>query len=596
MTDITLNADPKSVGDLFQKKAIYRVPEYQREFSWSKSQFKDLWKDIQDGIEQDRTHHLNEIKLVPRREMNPVEYQIIDGQQRITTLALLLAAMRDEYDQRGRDQKYIRELHGLLETKDRDANAIRCLRLLNETADDEQFLSVFSRESSSKSTGGNVGKGYRYYREELGKCTDDELDAVRTYTIHNLTLVQTVIENIIQAFIMFETTNARGLELSEVDVVKSLLIRIAHRNGEDRSVVQDEWMEALSHAEAADGSKPKRAIKDVFLVASEYHPGYEFSGRDFAEFMQDVFEEKTDKSVTELLNWLSQHLDEYRQIKNGEVTQFSQRENAHINSLIRQFNVKNPHSGATLYWLVKNVSEPVKVIEALNWASKLSLRLFLADKTAHKKRTAFNKTLKSLRDGTDPKRVFQQRIAEDTPPDRALAIELRTREFKANRATRMVLYRIEVEQFGGAVGGSEYPTAGEDYEVEHIAPMQSFSAKKYTRWRSILDRDEERFNSHRRHLGNLTLLRSRANQEAGTEPFNEKCDKYRVSDFEMSQHVEQTYDSWGFQEIGHRTERMANKAVQAFSTNGHTPKPAIERQTDGGSQIQDYVGADVKND
>ncbi len=596
MTDLKLNADPKSVGDLFGKKAVYRVPEYQRQFSWDTEQFSDLWDDIREGIRRNRPHHLNEIKLVPYRDKNPEEFQIIDGQQRLTTLSILIAAMRDEYRRRNLGQKYVDELQDLLQTKDRDANTIRCLRLLNEHNDDSQYESVYHGDKSAELVDGQVGCAYQFYRQKLKGCSVSELDDIRTYTIHRLSLVQTVIENLIQAFVMFSTTNARGLELSQIDVVKSILMRIAYRNEEDKDETQRRWTNALDHAESADGSKPKRAIKDVFYINSDFNTPLEFGNRDFASYMQSVFGKRAERSVNELLRWLGESLKDYKHIKNARVKQFSQRENEHINSLIRQFNTKNSHSGIILYWLFEHLDKPAELIEALDWASKLSLRLYLADKTAHKKRTAMFNVVRKLNDGTSPRRAFKREIHESTPADRALEIQLNDRGFKRNRAIRLVLYRVEVEHFGGSVGGSQYPTVGEDFELEHIAPMRTFSADKYSRWRVVVDNDEERFKNERRRLGNLTLLRSRQNQAAGTEPFTNKCQKYRTSDFEMSRHIPKQYSDWGFKQIGNRTAQLANLTVRTFSAGGYTQRPAITAETDGsgGGRIQDYL--EVNND
>jgi hypothetical protein len=595
MTDLKLNADPQSVGELFRKKAVYRVPEYQRQFSWDTEQFDDLWSDIREGIRVGRPHHLNEVKLVPFTDQNPKEFQIIDGQQRLTTLSILIAALRDEYDRRNLGQKYVDELQDLLETKDREANTVRCLRLLNEDNDDEQYEAVYDGDKSAQLVSGQVGSAYQYFRNKVKNCSVEELGEVRFYTIHRLSLVQTVIEDLIQAFVMFSTTNARGLELSEIDVVKSILMRIAHRNGENRDKTQERWMNALNHAESADSSKPQRAMKDVFYVDSDFNTPIAFSG-GFADFMQSLFAKRADRGVNELLQWLSDSLRHHKNIKNACVKRFGQRENEHINSLIRQFNTKNSHSGIILYWLFQNLDKPAELIESLKWASKLSLRLYLADKTAHKKRTAMHNVIRDLKDDTSlsPKQAFKKQIRDATPADRALEIELYNREFKRNRATRLVLYHVEVARIGGPVGGSEYPTVGEDFELEHIAPMQTFSADKYNRWRTVVDNKKERFNTERRRLGNLTLLRSRQNQAAGAQPFENKCQKYRTSDFAMSQEIPETYSDWGFEQIDSRTEQLANLVVRTFSAGSYTEQTAISTETDGGGvgRIQQFLGGD----
>lgn len=586
-----LSADRTNLNDLFRKQAVYEVPEYQRQYSWQEEHFRDLWNDIQQGIAYERVHHLDEITVVPFRDDDPTTFQVIDGQQRLTTLAILIAAMRDVYDERGGPEKYVKQLHGLLEASDRDANPVRRLKLLEQPGDDEAYETIYNG-GNVDAVNGQIGDAYRFYKRRLMTCDADRLDEIRAYIIDSLSFVRTVVEDLDQAFVMFETTNSRGLELSALQMAKSILMRIAHRRGESTaSEVQRVWMNILRNAESADSNKPKRAIKDILVVTDRFETPVELSNRGFVQHIRTVFGEQTDEPVADVLRWLAGELESYEQIKRARVSRFAEDENAHINSLIRQFNEKNSHSGLILYWLFNNTNDVGRLIGALDWCSKLSLRLFLADKTAYKKRDAMQGVYKDLANGIKPKNAVKRQIRERTPNDRSLELELEQRDFPRNDALRYVLYRVEVDHFGGpAVRGSEYLAAGEDVEIEHIAPMQAFSAKKYSAWRPALDNDSERFDAHRRRLGNLTLLRSRQNQAAGTEPFADKCNKYRNSDFGMSQQLEKEYDEWGFSQIVKRTGTMANLAVRTFSTDGYTAQPLSKVESDGGRTIQDFLG------
>jgi len=586
-----LSADRTNLNDLFRKQAVYEVPEYQRQYSWQEEHFRDLWNDIQQGITYDRVHHLDEITVVPFRDDDPTTFQVIDGQQRLTTLALLIAAMRDVYDDRGGPDKYVEQLHGLLEASDRDANPVRRLQLLEQPGDDKAYEKIYSGTDAA-AVNGQIGEAYRFYKRRLMTCDADRLDDIRAYIIDSLSFVRTIVEDLDQAFVMFETTNSRGLELSALQMAKSILMRIAHRRGQSSpSEVQRVWMNILENAESADSNKPKRAIKDILVVTDRFDTPVELSNRGFVQHIRTVFGEQTDEAVADVLRWIAGELETYERIKRGRVSTFSDRQNAHINALIRQFNEKNSYSGLILYWLFSNTDDVGRLISALDWCSKLSLRLFLADKTAYKKRDAMQGVYNALADGTSPENAVKKQMRERTPNDRSLELELEQRDFPRNDALRYVLYRVEIEHFGGpAVRGSEYLAAGEDVEIEHIAPMQAFSAKKYSSWRPVLNNDSERFDAQRRRLGNLTLLRSRQNQAAGTEPFEDKCNKYRNSDFGMSQQLEREYDSWGYKQIAERTATMANFAVRTFSADGYNAQPLSKAQSDGGQTIQDFLG------
>jgi hypothetical protein len=586
-----LSAERTNLTDLFRKQAVYEIPEYQRKYSWEEKHFRDLWNDLEQGIAYKRVHHMDEITVVPFREHDPTTFQVIDGQQRLTTLALLICAIRDVYDERGGPGKYVEQLHEFLESSDRDANPIRRLQLLEEPGDDAEYQQIY-QTGSSDGVDGQIGEGYRFFKKKLSVTGADRLDEIRTYVIDSLSFILTTVEDLDQAFVMFETTNSRGLDLTPLQMAKSILMRIAHRRGKsDISDVQRVWMDILDNANSADGGKPKRPIKDILVVTDRFETPLELSNRGFVQHIRTVFQDHTSEPVVDLLRWLAQELDDYETIKKGRVSAFQKDKNAHINSLIQQFNVKNSHSGLNLYWLFRNKTDPGEIIEALDWFSKLSLRLFLAGKTAYKKRDAMTGTYKQLKDGVEPASAVRNQIRRWTPNDRSLELELQEREFARNEATRFILYRVEAEHFGGAaVRGSVYPSAGEDIEVEHVAPMQAFSAKKYSPWRPVLNNDKDRFETHRKKLGNLTLLRSKQNQEAGTQPFGKKRQNYRNSDFGMSQDISREFSGWSFEQIDARTKEIANKAVQTFSADGYNANPLSRAESDGGSRIQDYVG------
>lgn len=588
MSDLT--AERADLNDLFRKQAVYKVPEYQRRYSWKEKHFAALWKDIKDGIKHNRVHHLDEITVVPFREDDPTTFQVIDGQQRLTTLALLIAAMRDVYEQRGGPEKYIDQLHQLLEASDRDANAVRRLKLLEQPGDDAAYEAIYN-SSNVSDVDGQIGKAYRFYKSRLENCGAERLNEFRKFIIDSLSFVRTVVEDVDLAFVMFETTNSRGLDLTPLQMAKSAVMQIAHRRGKSRPCeVQRAWMNVVKKAEAAE--KPKHAIRDVLTVTDRFEVPYKLpETANFKDGVTDVFEHQAGESVADVLWWLDERLQTYERIKNGRVSRYSKRQNAHINSLIKQFNELNRFSGAVLYWLFKNVEDVGRLITALDWCSKLSLRLFLADKTSAKKRHSMQRVYNALNDGNSAEYAIKEEIRDRTPDDRALEIELQQRDFARNDALRYVLYRIEIEHFGGpAVRGSEYLAAGEDVEIEHIAPMQAFSAKKYSSWRPVLQNDEGRFESHRKRLGNLTLLRSRQNQAASAEPFGDKCSKYHNSDFGMSQQLEREYDSWGYNEIADRTAKMANLAVRTFSADGYAAQQRSKIESNGIGTIHDFVG------
>jgi uncharacterized protein with ParB-like and HNH nuclease domain len=87
------------VGDLLSRQIHYSVPEHQRDYSWTEDEVSQFWEDIWQGVQTRTEHFLG--PAVVRTTQEGHSYEIIDGQQRLTTTLILLAAIRNCYGERG---------------------------------------------------------------------------------------------------------------------------------------------------------------------------------------------------------------------------------------------------------------------------------------------------------------------------------------------------------------------------------------------------------------------------------------------------------------------------------------------------------------
>lgn len=82
-----------SLNDILGNGKIYRVPQFQRDYSWQQDNWEDLWNDIELAAETKRPHYMGSVVL---QSTNGKEYLIIDGQQRFTTLTIITLAIINE--------------------------------------------------------------------------------------------------------------------------------------------------------------------------------------------------------------------------------------------------------------------------------------------------------------------------------------------------------------------------------------------------------------------------------------------------------------------------------------------------------------------
>lgn len=245
-----LHAYTKSIGDLLSVNKKYIVPRFQREYSWKNEEVLELWKDltssikIKEGICINFEYFIGSLVLVGQ-DASP-EMKIVDGQQRLTTITILLSALiqtfKDISENNLADGIYFQYIEG----KD-NANQ-PYFKLINETPKPFfqrgiQFqvkeLIVATNEEETK-----LLDAYNFFIEKLSfqsiktnfrdfsliNGNDSEkhkliLNAVRDQILNYLKVIYITVSEEEDAYTIFETLNARGMSLSAVDLIKNLIFK-----------------------------------------------------------------------------------------------------------------------------------------------------------------------------------------------------------------------------------------------------------------------------------------------------------------------------------------------------------------------------------
>lgn len=214
----------------------YQVPLYQRTYSWTKEQQARLWSDLAE-LADDRvqnstaTHFIGSLVLAPTPDNGPVgvsKYLVVDGQQRLTTLTILLAAIRDhQRDALGGTsggQQFERINEKYLINK-WEADAAR-YKLLPTQGDRDSYRAII--ESTQQSGGDDsVGRAYRYFRERLAGADDPDdphdIDRLEEAALSGLSLVSVTTQAGDNVHRIFESLNNTGLQLTQGDLLRNYL-------------------------------------------------------------------------------------------------------------------------------------------------------------------------------------------------------------------------------------------------------------------------------------------------------------------------------------------------------------------------------------
>ncbi|MFE6233750.1 DUF262 domain-containing protein [Cellulosimicrobium sp. NPDC057862] len=226
-----VSAKETDLEGVLEGKRQYQVPLYQRVYSWGQRQLDQLWRDILQ-LAADRTQHpsathfVGSLVLASSPDAGPVglqRYLVVDGQQRLTTLTLLLAALRDhrvavegDHHRARIDDQY------LVNRYERDQPT----KLLPTQKDRSAYLAAI-RATPTAGGEDNVGAAYRFFRSRLSTVADPEdpvdLDRIEEAVLRGLALVVVTAQPGDNAHRIFESLNNTGLRLTQGDLLRNYL-------------------------------------------------------------------------------------------------------------------------------------------------------------------------------------------------------------------------------------------------------------------------------------------------------------------------------------------------------------------------------------
>lgn len=581
-----IKAKVKSITKL--KDYFFLVPDYQREYVWQPDdQVEQFIIDIDNEYDANtslqKSYFIGSIIIVE----NKGKFDVIDGQQRLTTLILSLCAFRDllkplELDTK--QEKYLQTIKELLSDFDIAADETK-LRLELQYEESKDFLNKIIEDE--KYTGditpsiNKMEKAYMKLYSHFEYYLKDSLDSLISYARYFLTKIELVViesENLSSALKIFETINQRGVGLNAMDLVKNLLFSEAKES--EFQKIKDTWKEIIYSLQKCneDGS-PLRFLR-YFLMA-RYHDGvireddiykwiispegkkatnYEREPLRFAKELQKIAKRYADLVVaTELIK----DGGEYPMVSNiGFVNKYKSRQHL-ILLLALDSSAKKP----VIEYLAKQIESfffysntmgiQAKTNEGLfaKWAKELR-----GKDSVEEIRNVINSTLMPY-------------IVGKIPQFKSDFLNINHRAYNPLYRLRYVLGKIE----NTVLSKAGLPLKGNDFfydlQIEHIFPQ---TPKEGILPEEFIDTDEYYSNVYK--LGNIILLESTINQAVNNfnnlanDWFEKKQAEYIKSDVVTTNLMHHEYS------IGKNTAINKFKLNYGYTFNDWTKQSLQNRQ------------------
>jgi uncharacterized protein with ParB-like and HNH nuclease domain len=236
-------------SEMMGNEKVYSVPPFQRDYSWEEEEWEDLWLDIL-GLEEEKTHYMGYVVLQTEAGGGK-KFQIIDGQQRFTTLSIIVLAVvkiLEDWIHEGIEPDKNHERMELFRRKflgyKDPSSLIPSSKLVLNRNNDDFYKSFLLRTRKPihlgklKPSQRRLWDVFEYFYTRIKDFFKNDKDGQRLAKFMNETIADGLVFTKIEvtddtnAYKVFETLNARGVRLSTTDLLKNFLFSIAARRGE----------------------------------------------------------------------------------------------------------------------------------------------------------------------------------------------------------------------------------------------------------------------------------------------------------------------------------------------------------------------------
>lgn len=562
----------------------YKVPRFQRDYSWKDEQWEDLWQDTIEAFQiENNFHYMGYLVLQSSDNKN---FTIIDDQQRLTTISIFILAalyelknLANNHPESDENKKRLDALRNSFIGFMDPVSLLMEHKLTLNRNNDSHFKSYLCDLSEPPVRNINrserlMGKALQYFRERIINYIDEKIEhenlnpskkrTTETFntkgeeiarlieaTVDTLIFTAITVGNDTNAYTIFETLNARGIQLSTPDLVKnyifSLIDKKSDLHDEKIKVLEDKWSRVIGQLGAQKFSN---------FIRVDWNSRNNFSRASglFKKIKTDLINAESAKRY---LEYLKENSQIYSAINNEDDEFWRQHKNGQYNTeelrlrlkTLNLFHITAPQSALIAGFHKFN---PKDFIQFLYYIEVLSIRYnIICGKNPSSQERVYCEVARAIAQSTESDPDLTLEILKKTyPSDEEFTRAFEIKSFKIQQTTkraRYFLYRIERYLSGGETVNFNEVT------LEHILPQNP--SEKWGKKFKNEDRLEEWIN----RAGNITLLPENENKDISGKEFEEKKQFFKNSSFQITQKCAE-YEQWNENSIFDRQKWLAEQA------------------------------------
>jgi len=604
-----MQMDPEyiPVGELFNNNTMYIVAKYQRSYSWKEEHLEDFFQDLTNCFNRRKSDNQSDhffggiLSVAPfRQSVGKSEFELIDGQQRITTFTLLIAALVDIYKQLkatanlnndNENSTLIQERIENLSNRyiqftkqvSRQRTPFDVLRLSSADKDFYKSLIHGQQVNPSRVSHENIQNAYSFFKTKIDSIitshallTDkmDDLEIIEQVVDNDFCVIHIVSYNKNDAFRLFQVINDRGMSLTDGDLLRSRTLEMTDENDIKQNQIELKWNSILAEEsnttakylkwifESYKGKSPKNnALYDMFL-------------EDFFPMSsQQTFSQDDIENITNTVVAIDSDVKKCRSLISGQwyyphqqpVTGWDRNRLDLLMSKLGH-DLAMPLLLAGLELDHRIFSELIQILEKAFFRYKLicnqhvgSLKNIYYEEALRIRSNPSTYNLNTLK-------TKLRKLIHEKANDNIFSNALKILEYKesggSNKTLKYLLFNVEYFfewYINGANGTPRCLDKSRIYDfndtsIEHIYPRNPLPNEKDSNIEPI-----------KNTLGNLSIMDPTQNTLSGNEKYTNKINTYKCLSVNHLKNIAENNTEWSTNEINENEKFIINLALKVFT-------------------------------
>ena len=563
MRSTNFKTENNSLRKLLGNGLFYKIPRFQRDYSWTLEQWEDLWTDIlntiKDPSQEDDSHYMGYLVL---QSTDDKTFEVIDGQQRLTTLTLIILAviknLQRLIDEKNEPEQNIQRINQIRQTYigylDPVSLVSKSKLTLNHNNNDyfQHYIIPLEKlpQRGFKASEHLLRKSFEWFDAQvssllksvvsykgqyLAKFVEDLSDAL-FFTVITVT-------DELNAYKVFETLNSRGVRQSSTDLLKNYLFSVLDTNSEaqyELDILEKRWLQMEARLQS-------EKFPDFLRVY--WNSKYKLSRH--SELFKTVKNNVKDRAgVFGLIKGLESDLDNYLALISPELSDFNEADKTNL-AILRMFRVRQPYPlllSAKRKFTQKEFSSLLRAIVVITFRYNTIGSYSPTDQEkvycAVAEKISSNEILdlKDVWSYLKPIYIDDERFYLDF-----CCKSINTSDSRSRKLVRYILCLIEKN-----ISGTSLDFTSDSLNIEHILPQNAPDG-----WNGFTS---EACMEMVYRLGNMVLLQPSKNRDIGVEDYSEKIKVLSECTIKTTQLVANNYKEWSPEAIDSHQKVMALKA------------------------------------